>query len=833
MSDTFYTSVNLYGNTIFYRGFEDGKRIEKKVNYTPTLFTQSDKPTGWTNLQGGDVMPRNFDTIRDARDFMKQFDDVNGFNVYGQQNFVFQFINDRFSGDIQFNRDIINVTTIDIEVASDDGFPFVEQAAHPVISITMKNNIDGIYRVWGLDDYDPDKCPIDGVDAINYIKCKDEIDLLLNWLSWWHDPRWCPDVVTGWNTRLFDFPYLIRRVQNVIGGDVYKKFSPWGLVNERNINIGGRDNLAYEMVGVQQLDYYDLFKKFGYSYGAQESYKLDHIANVVLGEKKLSYEEHGNLYTLYKEDFQKFIDYNIKDVQLVDRLEEKMGLITLALTMAYRAGVNYADTMGTTAIWDAIIYRRLDDKQVVVPQSRPKTKTPYPGGYVKEPQTGMHDWVVSFDLNSLYPNIIVQYNMSPETLLPGRQLGVNVDTLLNDEVDLSNINMPLAATGVQFTNKVQGIIPEIITAYYDERRVVKKQMLEAKQEYEKNPSRLLENKINQLENTQMAIKILMNSLYGALGNAYFRYFDQSMAEAITTTAQLSIKWAERTVNEQMNNLLKTDNDYVIAIDTDSLYVNMSALVDKFNPEDPVKFLDQICQQHFEPVLNNAYGDMAKVTHAYQNRMEMAREVIADKGIWVAKKRYFLNVHNNEGVQYAEPKLKIMGIEAVKSSTPQICREAFKDIFKVIISGSETATQEYISDFKQRFKSQPVEDIAFPRSVNGLDKWSDRKEIYKKGTPIHVRGSLLYNHYRDKNGLSMTCDPINNGEKIKFAYLNTPNPIRENVISFPSTLPKGLNIHNYVDFDKMYDKTFIEPIKLILDAIDWEVEPTASLEDFFG
>ena len=831
--DTFYTSVNRYGNTLFYRGFEDGKRIEKKINYMPTLFTSSNSETGWKNLQGADVMPRTFDSIRDATDFSKQYDDVEGFSIYGQNNYVFQYINDRFPGEIKFNRDIINVTSIDIEVASDDGFPFVEDAAHPVVSITMKNNIDNIYRVWGMGDYDPDKCPVDGVDAINYIKCKDEIDLLLNWLSWWHDPRWCPDVVTGWNTRLFDFPYLIRRVQNIIGGDVYKKFSPWGLVNERNIVIGGRENLAYEMVGVQQLDYYDLFKKFGYSYGPQESYKLDHIAYVVLGENKLSYEEHGNLHTLYKEDFQKFIDYNIKDVQLVDRLEEKMGLITLALTMAYRAGVNYADTMGTTAIWDAIIYRRLSDKQVVVPNVKVKKKTPYPGGYVKEPQTGVHDWVVSFDLNSLYPNIIVQYNMSPETLLPGKQLGVNVDNLLNNQIDL-DLDTPMAATGSQFTNKFQGIIPEIITAYYDERRVVKKEMLKAKQEYEKNPSRLLENKINQLENTQMAIKILMNSLYGALGNAYFRYFDQSMAEAITVTAQLAIKWAERTVNEQMNKLLSTtDVDYVIAIDTDSLYVNMAGLVNHFKPTDPVKWLDQICQQHFEPVLNKAYADMAEYTCAYENRMEMAREVIADKGIWVAKKRYFLNVHNNEGVQYAEPKLKIMGIEAVKSSTPQICRDAFKEIFKVIISGSETNTQEYISKFKQKFKEQPIESIAFPRSVNGLDKWGDRKTIYKKGTPIHVRGSLLYNHYRDNMNITTKCDPINNGEKIKFAYVNTPNPIRENVISFPGILPKELGLHKYIDYDTMFEKTFIEPIKLILDAIDWEVEPTASLEDFFG
>jgi DNA polymerase elongation subunit (family B) len=415
----FYTSVNRYGNNILYRGFENGKRIEKKIPYMPTLFVPTDKETGWNNLQNQPVQPMTFDTMRDAGDFMKKYEGVDNFPIYGTTNYVTQFITDRFPNEIKFDRDRINVTTIDIEVASDDGFPFVAQAAHPVISITMKNNIDNIYYVWGLYDYDENSCIVEGIDKIQYVKCKDEIDLLLSWLSYWHDPRWCPDVVTGWNTRLFDFPYLINRVKNIIGGDVYKKFSPWGVVDQRNIIIAGRENIAYEMMGIQQLDYYDLFRKFGYAYGQQESYKLDHIAHVVLDEKKLSYEEHGNLHTLYKHDFQKFIDYNIKDVQLVDRLEEKMGLITLALTMAYRGGVNYSETFGTTSIWDSIIYRLLFQEQVAVPPKLAQVKEKYPGAYVKDPMTGMHDWVCSFDLNSLYPNIIVQYNMSPETIIDG------------------------------------------------------------------------------------------------------------------------------------------------------------------------------------------------------------------------------------------------------------------------------------------------------------------------------------------------------------------------------------------------------------------------------
>ena len=835
----FYTSVNRYGNSILYRGVENGERVAKKVPFMPTLFVNSSHETGWFNLQNQPVMPKTFDTMRDARDFIKQYEGVDNFTVYGTTNYVTQFINDRFPEAPKFERDKVNVTTIDIEVASDDGFPFVEQAAHPVISITMKNNIDGIYRVWGLYDYEPDNCEVEGIDAIQYIKCKDEIDLLLSWLSYWHDPRWCPDVVTGWNTRLFDFPYLIRRVKNIIGGDVYKKFSPWGMVDQRNIMMARGEVIAYEMAGIQQLDYYDLFTKFGYTYGMQESYKLDHIAHVVLGERKLSYDEHGSLHTLYKHDFQKFIDYNIKDVQIVDRLEEKMGLITLAMTMAYRGGVNYSETFGTVQIWDSILYRLLFKQQIACPPKFSKEKVPYPGAYVKEPQTGMHDWVVSFDLNSLYPMIIVQYNMSPETVLPGKEhLGLEpVDKLLgSDEIEIPE-GTTMAASGVRFSKDQVGIIPAIIKQYYDERRVIKKAMLEAQQEYQTTPTKRLENKMTILENQQMSIKILMNSLYGALGNKHFRYFNNHVAEAITTSGQLSIRWAEEAINKEMNTALNTlGKDYVIAIDTDSLYVNMDKLVKKFNPKDPVQFLDKICREHFEKVLEKSYAVLAKKMSVMENRMEMAREVIANRGVWIAKKRYILNVHNNEGVQYAEPKMKMMGVDAVRSSTPQVCRDKFKKIFKVIIDEGETATQRFIADFKKEWKQLPPESVSFPRGCNIVKNgitWADPKTIYRKACPIHVRGALLYNHYVKQKGLDKKYELVNNGEKIKFCYLKTPNPIKENVIGYTNDLPKELDLHRFIDYNKQYEKAFVEPIKHLLDALEWEVEPTATLEDFFG
>jgi DNA polymerase elongation subunit (family B) len=840
---SFYTCVNRYGNSILVRGYtSEGKPFAKKVKYKPTLFLPSQKKTDWIGIDGTPVQPFQLNSMSEATDFAKEHGEISNLKIYGNQNYVAQFIQDEFPGQVKHDRSKIDVGNIDIEVASDDGFPEPAEAAHPVISIAYLSSREKIFHVWGLGDYDAyegkQRLKNDYADyLIQYRKCEDEHELMEKFLIYWENNT--PDVITGWNVRLFDIPYMINRVKNIMAESETKRFSPWRQVNYRQIGIKGKSLDAYEIYGVQQMDYYDIFQKFGYSYGTQESYTLDHIANTVLGEKKLSYEEHGTLHTLYKNDHQKFIDYNIRDVLLVDALDKYLDLMDLAMIVAYKGGVNYMDSFGTTGIWDSLIYRYLYDKKIAVPPTKHQERGDYPGGYVKDPHVGMTEWVTSFDLNSLYPNLIVQYNMSPETLVEDAPvLPTGVDYYLKyatiNDSPPHNEGVPyaVAANGACFKKDQRGHLPDIIIGLYDERKAVKRQMLDAKQEFEQTKNESLKREINKFDNMQMAVKILLNSLYGALGNQYFRYYDLRVAEGITLSGQLAVRWAEENMNKYLNKILKTDKDYVIAMDTDSIYVNFGPLVKAIDPKDPVKFIDDACNAKFQPMLQKAYDEMYAKMNAYDNRMVMEREVIADKAVWTAKKRYIMNVHNSEGVQYAEPKLKIQGIEAVKSSTPMVVRDKFKKAYKIILTSTEFELQKFVKDFYDEFKTLSPEQVSFPRGVSEINKWTDSSMLgYKKGTPIHVRGAILYNKAIKEKGLMQ--ESLKNGSKVKFCYLKTPNPLRENVVSFPQFLPKELDLHNYVDYDLQFDKTFKDPLKIVTDVIGWQLEKIATLESLFS
>lgn len=854
MSKAFYTDVCRNSNDILFRGYKNGKRVQTKVRFNPTMYINSDGSSEYKSLTGGSIEPVSFESMYEASDYIKRYKDVENYPIHGNANFVQQFISDAFPGTIEFDRDLINVTTIDIEVKSDAGFPRPEDANHPITAICIKNNIDNVYYVWGLGGWCRENSIIDQDMVVEYVECVSESSLLHLFLDHWS--RNYPDVLTGWNSRMFDTTYIVNRIIKVLGDGHADRLSPWhkeirNPVASRMLRLVNNEVQVYEIRGIQQLDYMDLFKKFGYSYGTQESYKLDHIAHTVLGDRKIDYSEYGSLNELYTQDHQKFIDYNIQDVAIVDRLEHKMGLATLGMTIAYKGHVNYSDSFGSVAVWDALIYNELRARKIICPPKKNQNKTrKIEGAHVKDPAVGMHDWVMSFDLNSLYPHIIMQYNMSPETTANGsyefnmmKADGGHYESPVDYLLDGNPVSIPtdyaMAGTGQFFSKVNRGLFPTLVSDLYDERKGYKKEMLLTEQRIvDEGSSYELERKVTTLDNKQMAVKILMNSLYGAMSNEYFRYYDTRIAEGITVSGQLVIRWAEKTINNYMNNILKTDKqDYVIAIDTDSLYIKMSGLVNKVMGDSPdtdktVKFLDEVGKQKLVPLLNKAYDTLKDYTSAYDQKMVMAREVIASKGVWTGKKHYVLNVHNSEGVQYNEVKLKMMGIEAVRSSTPAVCRNMFKDTLKVILAKNEVETQQYIRQIREQFLQFPVEDIAFPRSVNRLDHYRDASSIYKKGCPIQVRGALLYNHYVNEHNLHNKYEMIHSGEKIKFCYLKTPNRVKDNVIAFPTVLPDEFGIRDIVDYDAQFSKAYLEPVKSILDAIGWEVEPRATLEDFF-
>ena len=829
----FYTNVQLIGNQFLVRAYENGDHVMFKEEYTPTLFIPTKKESKYKTLEGESVEPIQPGFVRDCREFYKKYEGVDGFRIFGNDRYVSQYISEKYPEDeIKFDISKIRLYTLDIEVASENGFPDVESAAEEILLISIQDYNTKNIITWGVKPFTNKQ------SNVTYILCDSEYGLLQKFIEWWDKNP--PDVITGWNVQLYDVPYICRRLSRVLGEKQMKRLSPWGLNTENEIYVSGRKQVYFDVGGITQLDYLDLYKKF--TYKAQESYRLDHIAEVELGQKKLDHSEFDTFKDFYSKGWQKFVEYNVVDVELVDRLEDKMKLIELALTMAFDAKVNFGDVFYQVRMWDNIIYNYLKKRDIVIPpKERTAKDTKYAGAYVKEPNPGVYDWVVNFDLNSLYPHLIMQYNISPETLLEERHPTANVERVLNQEINFEMYkDYAVCANGAMFRKDVRGFLPELMEKMYGDRVIFKKRMIEAKKAYEKTPTKELEKEIARCNNIQMAKKISLNSAYGAIGNQYFRYYKLANAEAITLSGQVSIRWIEGKMNSYLNKILKTDDvDYVIASDTDSIYLNMGPLVEcvfkgrEKTTESIVSFLDKVCEMELEKYIEGAYQELADYVNAYDQKMQMKRENIADRGIWTAKKRYILNVWNSEGVAYSEPKLKIMGIEAVKSSTPAPCRKMIKDALKIMMTGSEDDVINFIDKCREEFKTLPPEQIAFPRTASDVQKYHSSSNIYASKTPIHVRGALLFNHYIKQKKLTNKYSLIGNGEKIKFVYLKKPNIIQENIISFIQDFPRELNIDKYVDYDLQFEKAFLEPLKSILDAIGWSVEKTTSLDLFFS
>lgn len=851
MSASFYTNVVVWGGKILYRGVDAGRRVREKIDYHPKLFIRSSEASKHKTVHGEYVKGIQPGNIKECRNFCNQYRGVSGFRVYGNQKYEYAYIAEHFPNEIEWSRDYINVTNIDIEVGSETGFPEPETASEPITAITMKTRNE--YVVFGCGKYDNWR------DDVRYVMCHDEIDLIKRFLDEWTGNY--PDVITGWNVKFFDIPYLVNRITKLLGEKFARRLSPWNTISDRSDKVMGREHPFHVLLGISTLDYLELYRSNLRAAPTQESYTLNHICSVEIGEKKLSYEEYGNLHRLYKLDYQKFIDYNIRDVELVGKLDNKLKLIDLALTIAYDSHSNYDDVFKQVRMWDNIIFNELRKENMVLPPIEEKTKNEaYVGAFVKEPVPDLYHWVASFDLNSLYPHLIMQYNISPDTFIDPEEYTVGmrdfisknhvtVHKMLEQKIDTSSLktmDVTLTPNGQFFTVDRQGFLTRIMENMYKDRVVYKKKMNEAKRALQKESNSTkrveLENSIARYNNLQMAKKVCLNSAYGSLGSQYFRFFDVRQAAAITTAGQLTIQWIERKLNGYLNRILNTEEkDYVIAMDTDSVYLNLAELVrqsfgddlETAEPRRVIAFMDSACENKLQPFIDRAFEELARYTNALAQKMIMKREALADRGVWTAKKRYVLNVYNNEGIEYATPQIKVTGLEMVKSSTPAACREKLNEALDVLMNGTENDMIQFIDDFREEFRTLPIPEIAFPRGVNGIEKYTGTNTMFVKSTPIHVRGSIVYNHLLKKHGIEKDYPAIHEGEKIKFIYMREPNVARSNIISFPHILPKEFGLDDAIDFDLQFEKSFLDPLKVILNIIGWKSEKTNTLDLFFS
>jgi DNA polymerase elongation subunit (family B) len=756
------------------------------------------------------------------------------------ENWIFSFIEENYPGHMKYDANLLRIGYIDIEVRSDTGFPVPDKAEKQITAITVF--VGGKYVVFG--------CPPEGqtykphLKNVIYKEFRFEEDMIQSFLALWEMVK--VDIVSGWNIEGFDIPYLVNRIKRLFGSKEANRLSPWKLIRSKTIpTYKSMEQETFDIYGINILDYMFLYKRFRGI--PRESYRLGYIGHIELGMEKVDYKEYETLERLYLEDFQKFIEYNIRDVEILPKLDEELNLMQLSMNLAYTSKVNFQDIFKQTRLWDSIIFNYLKEgKGVIVPQRKKSIKTEaYAGAYVKDPIPGMYEYVITLDVTSMYPHLFMHYNIGPDTyvgkvnltladIIAGRDHGYG--TRLKEK------NLSMAANGTMYRKDIKGFSAELLETMFEERKLYKRKMLDAQAELEKldktDPKRKeLKTTIATYKILQQVKKECLNSYYGAFGNPVFRFYEVDQAEAITISGQHAIQWAERKVNEFLNKILGTTNKaYVVYADTDSVHVCLDKLVKKFNLTDRdtiVKFIDKFVESKLQPYLDVSFEEMHEYMNSFAQKIYMKREKIADKAIWTSKKRYIFNVLADEATVLKEPKVSITGIEAIRSSTPEVCRKALEKCIWTIMNKSEKEMQKFIDDFWNKFKTLPFEDIASPTSVNNLEEYRDRNTLYKKGTPMHVRAALVYNHILQEKGLTNRFETIKSGEKIKYSFLKLPNPSGSDVIACITSLPKEFNLVEYVDHRRQFEKVFIKPLEAILDTIGWRTEEQLSLEDFLS
>ncbi len=822
--------------SVLLREVVDGVHRNTRVKVKPYLFMLDEKGD-YRTIHGRPCRRIDFESTSAARAHIQMLDGTQGVESYGSTSWAYPFIADSYPGDIDFDPSLICIAHVDIEVKSDAGFPKPSQAAHPITSIAL--SISKKMYIFSTVEYKPAHGEV-------YYKCEDEAALLRKFIEVWRS--YPIDVVVGWNIDFFDAPYLINRILRILGQDDAKSLSPWGLISTRTTVMNGKEQETWNVTGITIIDLMCAYQKF--THKPQESYSLNFISHVELKEKKLDYSDYASLNDLYLKNPQKFIEYNVKDVRLMEMLDDKLGLLNLIFTISYYSKINYGDAFGTVKMWETLIHNELMADKIVVPTKRSAVKTSFEGGYVKDVQVGRHKWMASFDFDSLYPHLIMALNISPETLQPYIIPRMTVPQILAGGFDQYRKEIgEFAVSGSShlYSRNKQGFFPRLMEKLYVHRGENRKKAKDINKRLKEDTSltpeqkKGLEVEMTRLNNLQLAMKYALNSGYGAMSNEHFLWFDMRMAESVTLSGQVAVQWVARRINEWLVKKTGVLKDYIVAIDTDSAYVNLGPLVQKVlgrgyahsDPNALTELVDRICKERLLGVIKDASSEWARYHNAFADKLNMKREKIAEYGIWTAKKKYALWVRDDEGARLTEPELKVTGLEVVKSSTPAICREWMKEAIKIILTKDEKTLQDFVAKVRKDFFSRPFDEIAAPRGVNGIHTYIDANGNYTSGVPFHTRGAITYNKMIDKHNLGRQYKKIEDGDKIKFSYMRMPNPTGENVLSCPSVLPLEFGLEQYIDYELQFEKAFLQPIRLLLNTIGWSDRPQSSLAAFFA
>ena len=843
---------------MYINGFVDKNQfhvrtLEGDFKFTPEVCLYKEESDGqYESIHGKKLSRIPFDTISDANKFLESYKDI--FPIYGQSDWDLQILNDQYGHLKELTSDQVTIYSLDIEVEVPDGegFPDAMKAEWPVNAITITDKTRDKIYAFGTGEWSAEKAielgelDEDTANKVQYKQCVDEIEILVFLLQLWNAR--CPHVLTGWFSESFDIPYLYNRITKLMPGRQHE-LSPWRKTYKSEYKVYDNVKEKVKLKGIAHLDYYKLYTTF--TFKERDKYSLNHICEIELNEKKISYEEEQSLYRLAKNNWQKFLSYNIKDAVLVDRLDEKLKLIPLAMEVAYKAKINFDDVFSPVKTWDGLTMNDLLSRGITAGINRYNNfKEKYIGGYVKSPIPKMYKWVISFDLESLYPNICQQWNIGPDTVVSGGMRNLIIEQLFNevfngqvDTVYLMEKNVSLAANSIEFDISKESFISkqmsDLMVTRKEAKSLMKKHKNLAKEttgEAHKKHKALA----SEYNTKQHAMKVLLNSGYGALGSIAFRFYDIRCAEAITSCGQLVIKYIEKKINDWMNKKLDNKNDYCIAIDTDSVYFRIDGLMERYGTGDTAKDIDiadKICKGIEKNVIKPAFDELCRIINGQRPTMTMDREAIAPTGFWAAKKRYALDVWDNEGYRYTAEERKtpkIMGLEAIQSRTPEWCRNRMAEGIHLILTGTgKNRMLPFLQKAQEDFLKLEPSEIAYNVKAGDFNKYKqDTIPFHKKGAQPQMRAILFHNKLIKDLDLK-DVQPIYSGNKTKYLFLEKPNPYRFDCIAFNEFLDKRFYLDEYVSYNIQYERTFKNPIIDICHDVGLNTEEVISIDQFFS